>query len=416
MQTTVPPTSPSTMTSYHRWCHQYDLNRHYCPMNLVRYNVRLGGDKRGYPPPSPQHAPFHLPVFLPFHSDTKQNLSELYFVVPAVIIFICIIVALLVGMVLFVRHHRRKTRSSSSRGPQTSAFSRMVPTDPLLPSLTPSSPTCPSSSSPNVKLIKLIGRGRFGAVWKAELAGNETTVAAKVFTYHSRHSWENESRLYSMQSTSHPNILQYLGSHTSGAGGHDAQMYVFAPYYELGSLAHFLREAPPLTWAQMCNVLRCVVGGVAHLHSECYTNAAGLVVQKYAIAHRDVKSANILMRSAEGDCVVGDLGLALVLDPTMDPKQMANSGQVHREGEGVWRRGGVHVCGSLCCIYTRTHVHVCTCIHLLCIHIHTCTCDPHVTYMYTTLLPVQVCIQYTSCTYFFTHSVQAVYSVCSYVT
>ena len=49
MQTTVPPASPSTMTSYHRWCHQYDLHLHYCPMNLVRYNVRLGGDKGGTP-------------------------------------------------------------------------------------------------------------------------------------------------------------------------------------------------------------------------------------------------------------------------------------------------------------------------------------------------------------------------------
>lgn len=54
--------------------------------------------------------------------------------------------------------------------------------------------------------------------------------------------------------------------------------------------------------------------------------------EKYPIAHRDVKSANVLVRDEGGECVLGDLGLALILDPSADTKQLANAGQVRRVG------------------------------------------------------------------------------------
>lgn len=284
------------------------------------------------------------------------------------------------GICMCIKYHRSKTRSPSSRGTQTSTFSHMVPTDPLLPPFSFNSPTCsssllpsssstPSSSSstppPTAKLLKMIGRGRFSAVWKAELSNR--IVAAKVFTYHNRHSWENERRLYCLESTSHPSILPYLGSETRGVG-HDTQMIIFTPLCELGSLSQFLQTSPPLSWTRMCRVVRGVVGGVVHLHSECWMGGDGRVAQKYAIAHRDIKSANVLMRSEEGDCVVGDLGLALVLDPAVDSKQMANSGQV------TW-----HVCACVCvlCVYVLVclcvymHVCVCMCVHV-CVCAHVC--------------------------------------------
>jgi TGF-beta receptor type-2 len=53
-----------------------------------------------------------------------------------------------------------------------------------------------------------------------------------------------------------------------------------------------------------------------------------VAVEKYAIAHRDVKSANVLVRGENGDCVVSDLGFALILDPGRDEKDLANTGQV----------------------------------------------------------------------------------------
>ncbi len=50
--------------------------------------------------------------------------------------------------------------------------------------------------------------------------------------------------------------------------------------------------------------------------------------EKYAVAHRDMKSANVLVKNGSGECVICDLGLALVLDPSADVKDLANSGQV----------------------------------------------------------------------------------------
>ena len=42
---------------------------------------------------------------------------------------------------------------------------------------------------------------------------------------------------------------------------------------------------------------------------------------------RDLKSSNILVKSEDGECVIADLGLALELKPTDDPKEIANYGQ-----------------------------------------------------------------------------------------
>ena len=53
---------------------------------------------------------------------------------------------------------------------------------------------------------------------------------------------------------------------------------------------------------------------------------------------RDLKSSNVLMRGEDGDCVLADLGLALVLKPINDPMDIANCGQV-----GVVWTGGCGV-------------------------------------------------------------------------
>ena len=41
-----------------------------------------------------------------------------------------------------------------------------------------------------------------------------------------------------------------------------------------------------------------------------------------------MKSANVLVKNENGDCVIGDLGFAMILDPSLDSKQLASTGQV----------------------------------------------------------------------------------------
>lgn len=56
------------------------------------------------------------------------------------------------------------------------------------------------------------------------------------------------------------------------------------------------------------------IAGIQHLHNEI-----GAAQNKQPIAHRDIKSRNILV-SNEGTAVIADLGLALRLDEFLGPK------------------------------------------------------------------------------------------------
>lgn len=48
----------------------------------------------------------------------------------------------------------------------------------------------------------------------------------------------------------------------------------------------------------------------------------------WLIIYRDMKSANVLVKNENGECVIADLGFAMILDPTLDSKQLASTGQV----------------------------------------------------------------------------------------
>ena len=175
-----------------------------------------------------------------------------------------------------------------------------------------------------IQLIHSIGHGKFGSVYKASFNGQ--LVAAKIFTSHHRHSWHNEKSLYTMESTAHENVLHYIDSEQRGTG-YNMQLYMITEYHSLGSLNQFLLRNT-VTWPKALNIIHSVSSGLAHLHSSIYVNSDGFAVEKYAIAHRDVKSANVLVKNDSGECVLGDLGLGLILDPAADDGHLANSGQV----------------------------------------------------------------------------------------
>ena len=79
----------------------------------------------------------------------------------------------------------------------------------------------------------------------------------------------------------------------------------------LGSLCDFLKSHV-VSWNDLCEIARTMTAGLTHLHEELARS--GTLDMKPAIAHRDFKSKNVLIKSDLTACLA-DFGLALIFEP-----------------------------------------------------------------------------------------------------
>ena len=82
------------------------------------------------------------------------------------------------------------------------------------------------------------------------------------------------------------------------------EYWLLSEYQENGCLYSYLKEKR-VNWHQICNFTLSILNGLAYLHRE-------IANVKPTIAHRDIKSKNILVK-ANGTCCIADFGLAIVL-------------------------------------------------------------------------------------------------------
>ncbi|VVC94297.1 unnamed protein product, partial [Leptidea sinapis] len=150
-----------------------------------------------------------------------------------------------------------------------------------------------------VTLCEIRARGRFGAVWRAKFGQKD--VAVKVFPLQDKQSWVAEQEIYRLPRMDHQDILHYIGVDKKG-DNLQAEYWLITEYHEKGSLCDYLK-AHTLTWPEAWKIATCVARGLAHLHEE----GGG----KPAIAHRDFKSKNVLLKSDMSACIA-DFGLALI--------------------------------------------------------------------------------------------------------
>ncbi|CAB1424070.1 unnamed protein product, partial [Pleuronectes platessa] len=158
----------------------------------------------------------------------------------------------------------------------------------------------------NLKLLQLIGRGRYGVVFRGSL--NERCVAVKVFSSANRQNFANECSIYCLPLLQqHDNISRFLTADERTTADGQTELLIVMEYYPHGCLSHFL-SVHTVDWLTCCRMCQGVTRGLSFLHTELYRADQ----YKPAVAHRDVTSRNVLVR-ADRSCVLADFGLSMRL-------------------------------------------------------------------------------------------------------
>jgi len=152
-----------------------------------------------------------------------------------------------------------------------------------------------------VSMSSKIGQGRYGEVWLARWRGEK--VAVKIFFTTEEASWFRETEIYQTVLMRHDNILGFIAADIKGTGGW-TQMLLVTDYYEHGSLYDYL-QTHVLDRDSLARLAHTTACGLSHLHTEIFGSKG-----KPAIAHRDIKSRNILVKN-DGTAAIADFGLAV---------------------------------------------------------------------------------------------------------
>ncbi|KAF5402874.1 Receptor protein serine/threonine kinase [Paragonimus heterotremus] len=185
-----------------------------------------------------------------------------------------------------------------------------------------------------VTKIQLKSQGCFGQVWHGRLTQKlpttnssdeplplETDVAIKIFRPAQKESWETELTLFRIPGLAHPNILKFYGADQTTvnyAGSPEVELWLVTEYHPLGSLHDYLKSYT-ISWTELLQIAVGIARGLSHLHSESsgsgLLDSGGLTDRpKPSIAHRDLNSRNVLLKTDMTACIA-DFGLAIRLEP-----------------------------------------------------------------------------------------------------
>ncbi|XP_054139563.1 serine/threonine-protein kinase PAK 3-like [Melozone crissalis] len=141
-----------------------------------------------------------------------------------------------------------------------------------------------------------LGRGGFGAVYKALDTSSGQQVAIKMMSLEEEMSEElAANEILAMRDNRSPNIVTYLDSYLV-----DAELWLATEFMDGGTLFDVLR-AVYLEEGQIGAVCRECLQGLHFLHCR-------------QVIHRDIKSCNVLV-STDGSVKLGDFGLCAQLSP-----------------------------------------------------------------------------------------------------
>uniref|UniRef100_A0A183C3J0 receptor protein serine/threonine kinase n=1 Tax=Globodera pallida TaxID=36090 RepID=A0A183C3J0_GLOPA len=170
----------------------------------------------------------------------------------------------------------------------------------------------------DLRMLEVFARGRYGELRKALYRG--TVVAVKVFYTTEEESWLNERDIYQSQMLNHENILrensilwpflnllEYVAADILSSVESLTQMMLITDFHHLGSLYDYLRAGTLIELDEALQLALSSISGLEHLHN-ALRGTAGRT--KPEIAHRDIKSKNVLVKR-RGVCCLADFGLAV---------------------------------------------------------------------------------------------------------
>ncbi|XP_075229222.1 TGF-beta receptor type-1 babo isoform X2 [Lycorma delicatula] len=301
--------------------------------NVPRHAYRCFDKKSGFPPDAPMYCITNmtgteccnnedfcnkylnpqLPEEKTWAEGTPHlGMWELVVIIAGPIFMICVFV--FVGLTLW-QHQKRRLRYSCPPEPD-------APDQPILGAVSlrdmiemttsGSGSGLPllvqRSIARQIQLVETIGKGRFGEVWRGRWRGEN--VAVKIFSSREERSWFREAEIYQTVMLRHENILGFIAADNKDNGTW-TQLWLITDYHENGSLFDFLNRST-VDVQGMIKMALSIATGLAHLHMEIVGTQG-----KPAIAHRDLKSKNILVKT-NGTCAIGDLGLAVRHDVVTD--------------------------------------------------------------------------------------------------
>ncbi|XP_077184724.1 activin receptor type-1-like isoform X2 [Paroedura picta] len=169
-----------------------------------------------------------------------------------------------------------------------------------------------------ITLVECVGKGRYGEVWRGAWHGEN--VAVKIFSSRDEQSWFRETEIYNTVLLRHDNILGFIASDMTSRNS-STQLWLITHYHEHGSLYDYL-QCTTLDVGTCLRLASSIICGLVHLHVEIFGTQG-----KPAIAHRDLKSRNILVKKNR-QCCIADLGLAVMHSQSNDYLDIGNNPRV----------------------------------------------------------------------------------------
>ncbi|KAK9106785.1 hypothetical protein Syun_022796 [Stephania yunnanensis] len=167
----------------------------------------------------------------------------------------------------------------------------------------PDSVACEDPST-KYELLDELGKGSFGAVYKARDIRTSELVAIKVISLSVEEEGYDDicGEIDMLQQCSHPNVVRYFGSYQG-----EEYLWIVMEYCGGGSVADLMNATEEsLEEHQIAYICREALKGLSYLHS----------IFK---VHRDVKGGNILL-TEQGEVKLGDFGIAAQLTRTMSKR------------------------------------------------------------------------------------------------